>query len=199
MPPHARRRLVRSLCEFSHGGEGARAIPRRVSAGGSTGHASNGADGGVDRRINGEDGTRRTTSQGASMPWQAMVGCDGIRRARGRRGPTHAGGQPECVAHNNQQTMVVEGGGRRRRYGLRTSASATTRHDMTRGDRNIPGAREERTGGDEEEEGREGRDGTTIDAERGTSDGDVDNNKKEGATMMEGRREEEGRAVAKQQ
>ncbi len=43
--------------------------------------------------------------------------------------------------------------------------------------------------------------GTTIaiDAERGTSDGDVDNNKKEGATMMEGRREEEGRAVAKQQ
>jgi hypothetical protein len=70
---------------------------------------------------------------------------------------------------------------------------------MTRGDRNIPGAREERTGGDEEEEGREGRDGTTIDAERGTSDGDVDNNKKEGATMMEGRREEEGRAVAKQQ
>ena len=43
-----------------------------------------------------------------------------------------------------------------------------------------------------------GRDGTTIDAERGTSDGNVDNDKKEGATMMEGRHEEEGRVVADQ-
>ena len=73
-----------------------------------------------------------------------------------------------------------------------------TQHKTSRRDRNTPGAREERTGGDEEEEGREGQDGTTIDAERGTSDDD-DDDKKEGATMMEGRREEEERAVVEQQ
>ena len=44
----------------------------------------------------------------------AVAGDSGMRRntpgTRGRRGPTHAGGQPECVAHNNRQTMVVKGG-----------------------------------------------------------------------------------------
>ncbi len=77
-------------------------------------------------------------------------------------------------------------------------ASATKRHNTTQHDRNTLGAREERTGGDEEEDGWEGRNGT-IDAERRTSDDNDDNNKDEGAMTMEGRHKEEERAVAEQQ